>query len=123
MRVSIKTVTDFTGLIQFRGPQELGGLFWKVNMFLALAASFVSVWVGDGDQMAWALVGSLSSAWVAVFGVFLLLMKKDYRGTFFATATGKQRVMDFFVKGVDDEQKSEVSGSTRRCGGRRYGRM
>jgi len=37
-------------------------------------------------------------------------MKKEYRRTFFTTRTGKQWTMDFFVKGVDDEQKATVMG-------------
>ena len=100
-----------------------------MNIFLALLASFVSVYMYFADtgeeveliatdhnstafeiekRVAWTLVGSLSGVWVVVFGVFLLLMKREYRRTFFATRTGKQWAMDFFVKGVDDEQKSAV---------------
>jgi len=45
MRVIIKIIADFTGVIQFRGDAELGGLFWTVNMFLAVLASFASVFV------------------------------------------------------------------------------
>jgi len=45
--------------------------------------------------------------------VFLLLMKKGYRRTFFTTRLGKQWAMDFFVKGVDDEQKAAVMGCNR----------
>jgi len=129
MRVFVKTIADFTGVIQFRNSPELGGLFWTLNMFLALLASFASVFVYYGDtgeevelittdqnstafeieeRVAWTLVGSLSGAWVVVFGVFLLLMKKEYRRTFFTTRKGKQWTMDFFVKGVDDAQKSVV---------------
>jgi len=51
--------------------------------------------------VAWTLVGSLSGAWVVVLGVFLLLMKKEYRRTFFTTMTGKQQVMNRFS--ADDE--------------------
>jgi len=103
----------------------MGGLVWTVNMFLALLASFVSVFVysadtGEGaeltadhnstafeieERVAWTLVGSLSGAWVVVFGVFLLLMKKEYRRTFFTTRTGKQWTMDFFLKGTEDAVK------------------
>jgi len=128
-RMVVKTITDFTGVIQFRNYPDLGGLYWTVNMLLALLASFVSVFVYYADtreeeefiatgensaafeieeRVAWTLVGSLSGAWVVVFGVFLLLMKKEYRRTFFTTRTGKQWAMDFFVKGVDDKQKSGV---------------
>jgi len=125
----VKTITDFTGVIHFRNSPDLGGLYWTANMFLARLGSFCSVFVYYADtgeevaaiatgesgaafeieeRVAWTLVGSLSGAWVVVFGVFLLLMKKEYRGTFFATKTGKLQTMDYFVKGVDDEQKSTV---------------
>jgi len=128
VRVIVKTIADFTGLIQFRGPQEMGGLYWTVNMFLALLASFVSVFVYYADtgeavelittgqnstafeieeRVAWTLVGSLSGAWVVVFGVFLLLMKKEYRQTFYSTMTGKQQIMDKF-KSEDDAMKATV---------------
>jgi len=121
MRVFVKTITDFTGLIQFRAHVELGGLYWTLNVLVALLASFGSVIVYYTDtreaeliatghnltafeieeRVAWTLVGSLSGAWVVVFGVFLLLMKKEYRRTFFTTKTGKQQVMDKFS--ADDE--------------------
>ena len=126
IRVVVKTITDFTGLVQFRHDGELGGFYWTVNMFLMLLASFVSVfvcYVDTGEEVefintdhnstafeieervAWTLVGSLSGAWVVVFGVFLLLMKKEYRRTFFTTRTGKQWTMDFFLKGTEDAVK------------------
>ena len=129
VRVMVKTIVDFTGVIQFRGDAELGGLYWTVNMLLALLASFGSVFVYYADneeevaliktdddsaafeieeRVAWTLVGSLSGGWVVVFGVFLLLMKKEYRLTFVTTTTGKARTMDYFVKGANDELKSKV---------------
>ena len=46
--------------------------------------------------------------------MFLLLMKKEYMRTFFTTRTGKQWAMDFFVKGVDDEQKAAVLSVNRK---------
>jgi len=126
MRVMVKTITDYTGLVQFRHDGELGGFYWTVNMFLTMLASFVLVFVCYADtgeevefiisdqnstafeieeRVAWTLVGSLSGAWLVVFGVFLLLMKKEYRRTFFATRTGKQWTMDFFLKGTEDAVK------------------
>ena len=128
LRVFVKTITDFTGVIQFRHAGELGGFYWTLNMFLALLASFVSVFVYYADtgeevelittgqnsaafeieeRVAWTLVGSLSGAWVVVFGVFLLLMKKEYRRTFFTTMTGKQQLIDRFGA-VDEAVKASV---------------
>jgi len=109
----------------------MGGLVWTMNMFLALLASFASVFVYYADngeevelittgqnstafeieeRVAWTLVGSLSGAWVVVFGVFLLLMKKEYRRTFFTTRTGKQWTMDFFLEDTEDAVKKNVVG-------------
>ena len=64
IRVFAKTIADFTGVIQFRHPYELGGLYWTGNMVMAVLASFGSVWVylqSGKDEVeegeAWALVG------------------------------------------------------------------
>jgi len=101
LRVIVKMITDFTGVMHFRGPQELGGLYWTANMLLALLACFVSVWVGEGGETEWTLVGAASGVWLLTFGLFLLLMKKRYRRTFVSTQTAKKQIMDRFE--VDDE--------------------
>jgi len=115
MRVLVKTTVDFTGVIHMRSPQELGGLYWTVNMFLALLASLSSVWIythtSDGEEVtgreAWTLVGCMSGAWLTTFGLFFLLMKKEYRGTFFDNTTGKKQIMNRF-KVDDDAIKASV---------------
>jgi len=108
MRVIVKVLSDFTGVVHFRGPQELGGVYWTANMFLAVVASLACVWIGGGERIHWTLVGAASGAWVLVFGIFLLLMKKDYRRTFFSTQTGKQQVMERFSKADDEAIKSSI---------------
>ena len=55
-------------------------------MFLALLASFVCVWVGDGGRAEWLLVGAACGAFTLSFGLFLPLMKKEYRRTFWRQA-------------------------------------
>jgi len=114
LRVIVKILADFTGVIQFRADAELGGLYWTVNIFLALLASFVCVWVGGGGGMEWMLVGAASGAFTLSFGLFLLLMKKEYRSSFFDTKTGKQWAMDFFLKGEDDKAKQNVLGCNKK---------
>jgi len=74
-----------------------------MNMTLALLGSFVCVWVGDGGRTAWMLVCAASGAFTLSFGQFLLLMKREYRRTFWNTRTGKQWTMDFFLKDKDDK--------------------
>jgi len=107
LRVIVKIITDFMGVIHFRHPVELGGLYWTANMFLALLTSIVCVWVGDGGTTEWALVGEASGLWILTFVLFLLLAKKGYRKTFFSTATGKQQLIDGF-KVDDDAIKASV---------------
>jgi len=108
MRVVVKTITDFTGVVQFRNFPDLGGMYWTANMFLALAVSFVSVWVGGGGKKEFIMVAIASGAWALTFGLFLLVMKKEYRGTFFSTKSGKQHTMEFFLEGKDDAAKSSL---------------
>ena len=38
MRITIKTVTDFTSLVQLRHPQEMGGVIWLVSMGVTMAS-------------------------------------------------------------------------------------
>ena len=117
VRVIVKTITDFTGVVQFRHPYELGGLYWTCSMALALLASFVSVWVyfeyGSyvvTQREAWTLVGCMGGAWVITFVLFLLLMKKKYRSSFFSTTSGRRNSMNYFLLGENDEVKSAVLG-------------
>jgi len=66
------------------------------------------VWVDEGGRMLWTLVVVASGVWVLTFALILVLMKKEYRGTFFSTVRGKDHAMNFFLKEGDDEMKSEV---------------
>ena len=94
-------------VIQFRHPCELGRLYWTANMFMTLLASFVCVWVGDGGKMEWTLVGVASGAWILSFMLFVLLMKKDYRGTLWSSKLGKDATCELFAS-ADDDVKAKV---------------
>jgi hypothetical protein len=134
MRVMIKTITDFTGLIQTRGSGELGGIYWTGNMILALASAFLAakiffLSVGRGERVGeetseagldssgigeagleenrvFTWLGSATGLWLFLFGVFLKLMIKKYRKTFFSRETGKEWAMSYFLKGDSDAVKA-----------------
>jgi hypothetical protein len=83
IRVLVKTLTDFTGVIQFRGAGEMGGVMWLWTMCLALVTPWVAVPVYFGSLTedtknateeeevrafehsdAWRLLGGLTAGWV-----------------------------------------------------------
>jgi len=115
-RSIVKAVVDFTGVLQFRHPGELGGLYWTMNMFTALAGSFLSVWIcfeyggvtSISKGVAFGLVGTMSGGWLVTFGGILVLMKRKYLVTFFSTQTGKQCIMDSFTLARGDAEKSLI---------------
>jgi len=121
MRFIVKIIADFTGVIQFRHPQELGGIYWTVNMVMALGSSAGSVWVyyakggmGIEQRIAWRIVGGLSALWLLSFGVFLALVKKEFVSTFFSLETASEFCMRHFTESEDDGLRADVF-STNTC--------
>ena len=44
-RVSAKLITDVTGMVQYRHANELGGLYWLLNVFLSILSPFAAATV------------------------------------------------------------------------------
>ena len=115
MRVVIKIITDYTGVVQFRGPGELGGLYWTFSIFSAIAAVFASAKIHFAtikereelisEDAAWTVVCALGGAWAAIFVAFLVLIKRQYWETFISLKTGNERVQDYFL---NDENSDEL---------------
>ena len=124
MRVTVKVVTDFTGIVHFRHSGELGGAYWSVNMGFTLVMAFVAVSLfgGSGEaeilarseygfetEALWVAVSVCVGLWLVVFGVFILVMVKDYRGSFWSFQTGRSHVMNYFLKeGENDAGKATI---------------
>ena len=84
-------------------------------MFGGVLGGFLSVWFflvrGEGEveeRVAWGTMGLLGGAWAMMFGVFMSLVKKGYKKTFFSTQTGKAQVIQRFMKGEGDAMKSSI---------------
>jgi hypothetical protein len=61
------------------------------------------------DSVAWMLITSLVGSFVAVSFIFLLLIKPDYRHTFYSTQTSKEWVCSYFTKeGASDESRMYI---------------
>jgi hypothetical protein len=114
MRVVVKTLVDYTGNVQLRGSAELGGLYWVINVFMAVAASFASIKIYYAvetdnvvveEKTVWLILVALSGALTISSGVFFKLMKKKYRRTFVSTETGNDWAVSFFLKGDTDAKR------------------
>ena len=129
MRIGVKVVTDYSCLLQFRHPQEIGGIYFTMNIGMALLVSFACVIIysetncDDSKDMDAAkcdsnkmftvgeigsVVGGMGAVWLLVGGMFLLLMKREYRGSFFSMETGREFGRNFFIYGGTDELKAEI---------------
>jgi hypothetical protein len=84
---------------------------------MAIAASFIATHVyyvslEDGEKgimdqsIAWAIVVGLSSSALVGFTAFLLLMKREFWGTFFSLQTGCQYVQSKFLREGDENKKA-----------------
>jgi hypothetical protein len=117
MRLAVKIVADYTAISFFRHPGEMGGLYWTCSMFLALATSSLalSIYYRSSnveakfmeEERAWIFAALVGAMWLISFLVFVLFMKKEFRGTFFSTKLGRTAIVERFD--VDDEQvKSSI---------------
>ncbi|GMH54038.1 hypothetical protein TL16_g01592 [Triparma laevis f. inornata] len=114
MRSIIKCVTDFTGIMQFRHPQELGGMYWTFNMFVAISTSvgtmelYLNSLGEDEEQddefasiVRMTVIGCVAG-WVLVFLASLLSMKKGYLNTFYDSRTAAEFKLDQWKQELDD---------------------
>ncbi|GMI34278.1 hypothetical protein TeGR_g4020 [Tetraparma gracilis] len=110
---------DFAGIIQLRAPGEMGGAWWTFTMVIALSTSFVATHIyytslEDPTDAAlppvysWTIVGALSSAYLAVFVVFLCLINPGYTHTFFSTTTGASWATQRFTEANNDETRAKI---------------
>jgi hypothetical protein len=124
MRLTTKLVTDYTGIIHFRASPEMGGAYWSFNLLLALVAPLAVIKIcydkaaldaiAMEEKMAWRVVGWLGLAWVFFFGLFLMLIKSEFRRTFYSLERGTEWAMSFFLNGPTDLAKTKTLGCNRK---------
>ena len=121
-RVMEKTVVDFTGMLQVRHPNNLGGEYWLFSMVYTQVSVFVVLWL-SWDLEEWKeealaigkddiLVGAvgLSCLWVVAMGTLLLFGERKYVHTFYGRMTGRAYAMKEFVDGDDLTRMGIVTG-------------
>jgi hypothetical protein len=108
-RVLVKVVTDFTSIVQFRHPNEVGGMYWMFGFVLTMGSLPVAIILAEsGDlaeevvRFAWKLVGIFIPCTVLLFAVFFFNIEKKYWGTFYSWQRGKDLTVNNFREGTDD---------------------
>jgi hypothetical protein len=108
-RVVVKVVTDFTSIVQFRHPNEVGGMYWMFGFVLTMGSLPVAIIIAEredvivnGLKLAWAVVGIFIPCTVVLFAVFFFSIEKKYWGTFLSLQRGKDLTVKNFRDGAED---------------------
>ena len=115
-RFLVKVITDFTALVQFRHPNEVGGFYWSFSFVLTMGSLPVAVILKERQEK-----GSDSSVvlakWVTnvvvpltaiLFVIFFTNIDRKYLGTFFSTQRGKDLAKARFRSTEDDATKADA---------------
>jgi hypothetical protein len=115
-RVLVKAVTDFTSIVQFRHPYELGGMYWLFGFVLTMGSLPAAIIIAergsvadDGLKLAYAVEGLVIPFTVVSFAVFLLSMERKYLSTFYSLQRGKEVTVKNFMEGEDDAAKASYT--------------
>jgi len=132
VRLIIKTVTDFTLLIQFRNQMDIGGSYFSASVVLNQIFCFISVHLytkhlndvankkGEDSIQNDEENALQSYLWNTVVGLFVLSMfsfggllksiKREYFWTFFDTRTGPQFAVDNYRAAETDSSRFGIFG-------------
>jgi len=115
-RVVAKIVNDFTSIVQFRHPLDIGGLSWTISLIFTLVSLPVAVWiygtkVGKEDKVyngAFIAALALIPTVTAVLVIFFLSIEQDYLHTFINPIRGIDVTINQFRNSKDDEAKADA---------------
>jgi hypothetical protein len=121
VRVVIKIIVDFTSMVHFRHPNEVGGAYWLFGLVLTMGSLPVSIYlylfspyVDDNPiYIASFIVKYIIPTTTICLGLFFFNIESKYLHTFWSTQKSKDMTMAYFLDGKNDEMKIEVFGSSR----------
>jgi hypothetical protein len=104
-----KVVNDFTSIVQFRHPNEIGGMYWVLGFVLTMGSLPVAITLAESGDVAeevvtfaWRVVGIFIPCIVVLFAMFFFNIEKKYWGTFYSFQRGKDLTVKNFREGTDD---------------------
>jgi hypothetical protein len=113
-RVLAKIIVDFTSMVQFRHPNEVGGAYWLFGFLLTMGSLPVSIYIASPHvgkraiDIALSVVKYFIPITTLCFAVFFLNIEKKYWHTFWSILKGKEYGMAFFLAGESDTTKFKV---------------
>ena len=140
IRWTIKVITDWTAVVHFRHPNEVGGAYFTFSLGITVAMGVVAALQyekagvdvfmnrdleeeggneGGGEESGLEESTVVTSMIVACAGmlvsyVFLLSsIKKEYLHTFVSTKTGNEQSQDVFTKNEEDEERFQILNDNR----------
>jgi hypothetical protein len=120
MRVLVKVITDFTSIVQFRHPNEVGGVYWALGFVLTMGSLPVAIIVAESIltekaiSLAWSVVNYIIPGSLVCFAVFFFNIEKKYWHTFWGTQRSKDLSMAYFFEGNTDAAKFGVLRCSRK---------
>jgi hypothetical protein len=115
VRVMGKIVTDFTGCLLFKHPNELGGAYFSFNLMTTQISVPVIVYlyhkhyVGNDkmdENMTWLIVVTLLVLWLMTFSFSIIkVVVPKYRKTFFSFQAGWQKSQSFFLDNEGNDER------------------
>ena len=121
LRVIVKIVTDFTGMLHARHPFEMGGAYWLFNIFFTQATLFFAATMLkaekeggsalkiDGDNLL-IFTAYLFSTWLAAILTLLTFCERGFRHTFYQLTTAPQHNKKLFDSADGDEVRMRIFG-------------
>ena len=107
-RVLVKIVNDFTSIVQFRHPNELGGAYWVFGVALTMGSLPVAIvmtgHLGNAERgvaIAMTILIYVLPLTVVSFVVFFLTIERSYWKTFFSLQKGKDLTVKNFREGTE----------------------
>merc|ERR1711871_996910 len=115
-RVMVKIITDFTSIVQFRHPYELGGMYWSFGFVMTIVTLpvAITIYASQGGaasvvRLAWRLLYILIPSTLVMFCVFFINIDKKYRHTFYSTERGKDLTIRNFKENSEDSTKASFT--------------
>jgi hypothetical protein len=118
-RVVIKIIVDFTSMVHFRHPNEVGGAYWLFGLLLTMGSLPVSIYLALShvDERAIYIASTIVNYFIPItticLAIFFLNIERKYWHTFWSTQKSKDMSMTYFLEGESDEIKFVVFTTSR----------